>query len=98
MQQSRALALLGVHEGHFIYLKKNARDNIRFLPFRKPSMSNVLPFKRKSLKDKHKGKTLCQNGFHKWEIVTQSKFDVKKGKLVTLSRCKRCHKEKTELC
>jgi hypothetical protein len=60
-------------------------------------MSNVLKFKKPSLKEKHKGKTLCKNGFHKWEVVSNSKFDVKKGKLVTLSRCKRCQIEKTEL-
>jgi len=60
-------------------------------------MSNVLPFKKPSLKEKHKGKTLCKNGFHKWEVVSNSKFDVKQGKLVTLLRCKRCHIEKTEL-
>ena len=60
-------------------------------------MSNILPFKRPSLKQKHKGKTLCKSGFHKWEVVTNSKFDVKQGKLVTLSRCVRCHQEKTEL-
>jgi hypothetical protein len=60
-------------------------------------MSNVLPFKRKTVKEKHKGKSLCKHGFHKWIIVTQSKFDVKKGKLVTLYRCSRCHLEKTQL-
>jgi len=60
-------------------------------------MSNVIPFKKPSLKEKHKGKTLCRNGFHKWEIVTKSKFDVKQGQLVTLYRCKRCQIEKTKL-
>ena len=60
-------------------------------------MSNVLPFKTPSLKEKHKGKTLCKNGFHKWVIVTSTKFDVKQGKLVTLYRCARCQAEKTKL-
>jgi len=60
-------------------------------------MSNVLPFKKPSLKEKHKGKTLCKNGFHKWEVVTNSKFDVKQGKLVTVYRCTRCQMEKNKL-
>jgi len=57
-------------------------------------MSNVLEFKRPSLKEKHKGKTLCREGFHKWFAVKTSEFDVKKGKLVTVYECKRCQKRK----
>ncbi|WP_185236607.1 hypothetical protein [Teredinibacter franksiae] len=57
-------------------------------------MSNVIEFKRPSLKQKHKGKTLCRSGFHKWEVVTKNKFDVKQGKLVTLYQCKRCGEQK----
>ncbi len=60
-------------------------------------MSNVVPFKRKSLKEKHKGKTLCKHGHHKWEVVKASQFDVKQGKLVTILRCKRCNEEKRQL-
>lgn len=60
-------------------------------------MSNVVPFKRPSPQEKHKGKTLCKNGFHKWEIVSNSKFDVKQGRLVTVSKCIRCNKIKNEL-
>ena len=60
-------------------------------------MSNILPFKRKTLKEKHRGKTLCKHGHHKWKVVSNRKFDVKQGKLVTLYRCERCDKEKTEL-
>lgn len=57
-------------------------------------MSNVVEFKRPSLKEKHKGKSLCRDGFHKWEVVTDNKFDVKQGRLVTLYKCKRCGKQK----
>jgi hypothetical protein len=60
-------------------------------------MNNVLPFKKKTAQEKHKGKTLCKHGHHKWAIVTQTKFDVKQGKLVTVSRCERCGVEKQEL-
>ncbi|MCD9457479.1 hypothetical protein [Marinibactrum halimedae] len=59
-------------------------------------MSNVVPFKRPKASEKHKGKTLCRSGFHKWVVVTSNKFDVKQGKLVTLYRCSRCGKEKVE--
>jgi len=59
-------------------------------------MGNVLPFKKKTAAEKHKGKTLCRSGFHKWKIVQEKQFDVKRGKLVTISRCQRCGKEKVE--
>jgi len=60
-------------------------------------MSNVIRFKRKTAWEKHKGKSLCRDGFHKWKVVTKQQFDVKQGKLVTKSRCVRCGKEKVEL-
>jgi len=60
-------------------------------------MGTVVPFKKPSLKSKHKGKTLCKHGHHKWKIVTERKFDVKQGKLITLYRCERCGTEKTRL-
>ena len=59
-------------------------------------MADILPFKRKSPAEKHKGKTLCRSGFHKWVVVTENKFDVKQGRLVTLYRCSRCGEEKVE--
>lgn len=61
------------------------------------TMSNILPFKRPSDFDKHKGKTLCKSGFHKWKIKTDRKFDVRDGKLVTVSVCERCGESKIEL-
>jgi hypothetical protein len=60
-------------------------------------MGEIVKFKRPSLKEKGEGQTLCKSGFHKWTVVTERKFDVKQGKLVTLYRCARCGKEKTEL-
>ena len=57
-------------------------------------MSNVIQFKKPSLKDKHKGRTLCKSGFHKWEVM-ETPFDVKKGKLLTTQRCSRCGATKT---
>ena len=46
--------------------------------------------KKALLQKKGKQSTLCGNGFHSWEVVKESSFDVKKGKLVTQYRCKRC--------
>lgn len=60
-------------------------------------MGDVVPFKKKSVKDQHKGKTLCRHGFHKWTVIKDKQFDVKQGKLVTVSKCDRCGKEKSEL-
>lgn len=59
-------------------------------------MAVILPFKRPSPMEKHKGKSLCREGFHKWKVVTEKKFDVKQGKLVTLYECARCGKTKVE--
>ncbi|MCL6417023.1 hypothetical protein MIB92_15285 [Aestuariirhabdus sp. Z084] len=59
-------------------------------------MGDILPFKKPSLKQRAKGKTLCKNGFHKWEIETQKQFDVKQGSLVTAWRCKRCGERKVK--
>lgn len=56
-------------------------------------MSNVMEFKRPSPVKKHKGRGLCRSGFHKWEVIKDSQFDVKKGELVTLYRCSRCNKQ-----
>jgi hypothetical protein len=55
-------------------------------------MADILPFKKPSLKEKHRGKTLCRNGHHKWVVDKAKQFDVKEGKLVTLYRCARCDK------
>ena len=57
-------------------------------------MAKILTFKKQKLSDKHKGKTLCKSGFHKWELFKEKQFDVKQGKLVTIHRCKRCGEQK----
>ena len=59
-------------------------------------MGEIVPFKRPTTKQKHQGKTLCRNGFHKWEVVKGNPFDVKSGKLVTHYRCSRCEATRTE--
>ncbi len=60
-------------------------------------MGEVIKFRRPSARERAEGKTLCETGFHKWRVATEKKFDVKRGRLVTLYRCARCGKEKTKL-
>ncbi|MDF1820370.1 MAG: hypothetical protein P1U64_02285 [Alcanivoracaceae bacterium] len=57
-------------------------------------MADILPFKKPARKKASKG--MCQHGFHKWQIVKDKQFDVKQGRLVTVSRCVRCGKQKVE--
>lgn len=59
-------------------------------------MAQIIPFKRPSLEEKHRGNTLCKSGFHKWTVEKQLPFDVKSGKLITLYRCSRCGASRTE--
>ncbi len=55
-------------------------------------MADILTFKRPKASQKHKGKGLCREGFHKWVVDKASIFDVKQGRLVTRYRCQRCGK------
>jgi len=56
------------------------------------NMSNVIPFRKPSLKEKHRGNTLCRNNLHKWVIVNERRFDTQQGQLVTEFKCSRCGK------
>jgi len=58
-------------------------------------MGDVVRFRKPSLKERARGRTLCSRGFHKWVVDKGSQFDVKKGRLVTVYRCSRCGKVKT---
>jgi hypothetical protein len=59
-------------------------------------MADIIPFKKPSLQEKHKGKVLCRHGHHKWVVDKERRFDVKQGRLVTLYRCARCDKTRTK--
>jgi hypothetical protein len=59
-------------------------------------VGKVVPFAKPSLKERHKGKTLCRHGHHKWSVDKAREFDVKLGKLVTVFRCERCGKQKVK--
>lgn len=65
--------------------------------FRNQAMSgppnNVIQLRKAKnarLSKRAEGKTLCDSGFHKWQTLKQSQFDVKQGKLVTVEQCQRC--------
>lgn len=58
-------------------------------------MGTVIPFTRPPKKPSP-DKTLCREGFHKWQPDKHRQFDVKKGKLVTLWVCARCGKTKVD--
>ena len=59
-------------------------------------MTNVINLK-KAKQRRAEGKTLCSSGFHKWEVLSARRFDVKQGKLVSAERCSRCGEERTKL-
>lgn len=59
-------------------------------------MGDVIPFKRPTPSEKFKGRGLCRSGFHKWEVLSDARFDVKQGKLITAYRCGRCGATKIE--
>ncbi|HHH35547.1 MAG TPA: hypothetical protein ENK48_01800 [Gammaproteobacteria bacterium] len=58
-------------------------------------MGDIVPFRRVRPSERHRGRTLCRSGFHKWEIVQEKQFDVRAGRLVTIERCRRCGKQRT---
>ncbi|MGD8308227.1 MAG: hypothetical protein PVG98_02210 [Chromatiales bacterium] len=53
-------------------------------------MADILPFKRPKAGGPDRGRTLCRNNHHKWETLKERRFDVKRGRLVTVERCTRC--------
>ncbi len=59
-------------------------------------MGDVVQFKKPKPSEKHKGNLLCKRNFHKWGIDQEKQFDVKQGRLVTVYKCSRCGKFKTE--
>jgi hypothetical protein len=59
-------------------------------------MSEIIPFKKPKASEKHKNKSLCKSGFHKWRLESDKRFDVKQGKLVTAYQCERCGALKNE--
>ena len=50
--------------------------------------------RKSARKQAGKANTLCKQGHHKWQVVKDSEFDSKQGKLVTVMQCSRCGKRK----
>ncbi len=48
-------------------------------------------------KQRAHGRTMCQRGFHKWQVNQRKQFDVRQGKLVTIRVCERCGARRTTL-
>lgn len=59
-------------------------------------MAEIIPFRRPSAQEKHKGKVLCRHGHHKWQVDKARQFDVKQGRLVTVYVCSRCGERKVK--
>jgi hypothetical protein len=59
-------------------------------------MGEVVRFRKPKPGEKHKGKGLCQSGFHKWSADGETRFDVKLGRLVTRLVCERCGATRVE--
>lgn len=57
-------------------------------------MADILKFKKQQPSEKHKGRSLCKSGYHKWTVLKDMAFDVKRGKLVTVYQCTRCGRRK----
>lgn len=61
-------------------------------------MGDVIPLQRRQRRRKQgEGRTLCANGRHRWQVEADSRFDVSKGRLVTVYRCSRCGERRHEL-
>ena len=54
------------------------------------TVGDIVKFKKRASRDAQNDKILCKSGFHKWRIDREKRFDVKRGKLVTVYRCTRC--------
>ncbi len=53
-------------------------------------MAEIVPFRKPPPAERHKGKSLCRHGHHKWVVDKAKQFDVRQGRLVTVYRCERC--------
>lgn len=65
-------------------------------------MTNVTPLnphaRQKARRRKAaQGKTLCRSGFHKWAPDSETPFDTRGGRLVTVQRCERCGERRNTL-
>ena len=60
-----------------------------------PSATNVIKLRDARQTRAHR-QTLCRAGFHKWQVETAGRFDVKQGRLLTVERCPRCGEQRVK--
>jgi hypothetical protein len=58
-------------------------------------LAEILTFRRPRPGATHRGDTLCRNGHHRWATDKTTRFDVERGRLVTVLRCERCGATRT---
>jgi hypothetical protein len=49
-------------------------------------------FGAQAKRQKNARSSLCEQGHHQWLVDKSTRFDVKKGELITVERCKKCGK------
>jgi hypothetical protein len=59
-------------------------------------MGDVVDFRKRRPGERARNKTLCREGFHKWEVWQRKQFDVKQGRLITVYKCYRCGASRTQ--
>jgi hypothetical protein len=60
------------------------------------NITNLREFRQGRQRTRASGITYCRSGFHEWQIVTEQRFDVREGKLLTVERCTRCGKTRNK--
>lgn len=62
-------------------------------------MADILSFKaaKKRQNKNRKASILCKEGHHIWQVMQEKRFETHSGKLMTVYRCKRCGKTKSQL-
>jgi len=58
-------------------------------------LTEILTFRRQRPDEARKGDTLCRTGHHRWATDKTTRFDVERGRLVTVQRCERCGATRT---
>jgi hypothetical protein len=53
-------------------------------------MAEIPSFRRPGPGKAQRGNTLCRNNHHRWSPDKTTRFDVQRGRLVTILRCERC--------
>jgi hypothetical protein len=60
------------------------------------TIANLHTVRQARQRTRASGITYCRSGFHQWQVVTEQRFDVREGKLLTIERCTRCGKTRNK--